>query len=320
MTTATKSATPTKAELKAKLATLAADLEKARATQEEEMSKDWLEYAKDVTEKFFGGYPKVEAFLDRCVTQMTKRFWVISPLGRRRTMYRGLTGNNRFIADAGRRAKNSPIQGISSEAGVTAGYLILQHIHKYMLTFGIDMKLFSLYCRAVHDASYFEEAYRMVIPALHINQWVATQGITDYYEETFGFKFILSPEIEIEYGADAKNGYAWNWDLEVFPVLLLKVLCDLAKAGRIDEAKIPKIHKAMMHPWCDKEQRTWLQAHYPLLGVENLEKQIVHSVTYAWTTKGWDAIMATYKGALDLEDIPASVLAAIRDIDYKVER
>lgn len=296
MTTSTETKKPTKDELRKKLAELEASLEKAKQARDDEMSKDWLAYAQDVTDKFFGGYGKVEAFLNRCVRQVEERGWVISPIGRRRTMYRVLTGSPKFRGDAGRRAKNSPIQGFSSEVGVTTGYLILQHIDNYLRTFDLPDEWFSLYCRAVHDASYFEEVVDMLIPSLHINQWVATQGVTDYYEEVFNFKFILSPEIEIGWGADAKKTYAWNWDLTsatredlgasakgpaTLPEIFKQVLIDLAKAGHFPESKIPKLYRRIFEPWINKEQRRWLQSNYPLLLVPKLEKQICQCVRNA---------------------------------------
>lgn len=289
-------ATLSKDELRKKLADLNAQLEKAKAARDEEMEKDWLKYAQNVTEKFFGGYPKVKAFLDRCVDQAESRGWVISPIGRRRTMYRIFTGSPKYIGDAGRRAKNSPIQGFSSEVGVTSGYLILQHVHSYLLHFDLPLSFFSLYARAVHDASYFEEVFDMLIPALHINQSVATQGVTDYYEEVFNFKFVLSPEIEIDFGANAKQSYAWNWDLtsetrkdwggkpSTLPEIFMQVLLDLAKAGSIKESSIPKLYARIFEPWINKEKRRYLQSKYPLLGVQKLEKQICFAVEQAGFT------------------------------------
>ena len=277
---------PTLEELKKKLAAA----EKAR---DAEMEKDWQSYANNVAEKFFGGYQKSKQWLDKRVHEAETRVWVISPFGRRRTMYRIFTGSNKYIADAGRRAKNSPIQGISSEVGVTAGYLILQHIHAYLLRFELPIEWMSLYARAVHDASYFEEVVDMLIPALHINQWVATQGVTNYYEEVFNFKFILSPEIALDYGADAKNSYEWNWDLTTptredwggkpvtLPEIFKQVLMDLAKKKLIKESKIDSLYARIWEPWINKEKRHYLQGKYPLLLVPNLEKQICFAVKQA---------------------------------------
>lgn len=291
MTTAEKRP-PTQKELQAKLVELTGQLRAAQKARDEELNKDWLEYAQDVTDKFFGGYGKVKAFLDRCVKQVETRGWVIAPTGRRRTMYRVFTGSPKFRGDAGRRGKNSPIQGFSSEVGVTAGYLVLQHIHKYLQQFDLPIEWFSLYTRAVHDASYFEEVFSMLIPALHINQWVATQGVTDYYEEVFNFKFILMPEIEIDYGADAKKAYAWNWDLTsatrekwddptTLPEIFTQVLRDMVTRKLIKEEKIPEYYKQIWEPWISKEKRQWLQKNYPLLLVPNLEKQICAAVKNA---------------------------------------
>lgn len=270
---------PTKKELQAQLAELEIKLKKAHKARDEEMGKDWRAYAQDVTDKFFGGYQKVESFLGRCVEQIERRYWVISPFGRRRTMYRVLTGANKFVADAGRRAKNSPIQGLSSEVGVTAGYLVVKEIDKYMRHWGMDYKHFTLYCRAVHDASYFEESFPMLIPAIHINQHVATVGVTEYYAEVFNFRFILQPEINISFGADDnENSFEWDWDLEELPKLIRKSLDALVQKKQLDASKVDRVMEIILEPWINKEKRQWLQANYPLLGVSKLDKQICHAL------------------------------------------
>lgn len=270
-----------------KLKRLQGELKAAIEARDLEMDKDWLEYAQNVNDKFFDGFKKVKIFLDKCVKQAMERYWIISPLGRRRSLYRVLTENPKALGDAGRRAMNSPIQGISSEVGVTAGYLILKAIHSFMLAFDIPMKYFSLYCRAVHDASYFEESFCMLIPAIHINQHVATVGVVEYYEQTFGFKFNLAPEINMAFGANDADAHEWEWDMQgknSLPNLIKKAVDDLISTKQLAEDKREKVLEVIMHPWLDKDMRSYLQEHFPLLGRKDLDAEICASCEEAGFT------------------------------------
>ena len=270
-----------------KIARLKKELKQAKVARDEEMGKDWNSYAQGVNDKFFGGYPNVKKFLDSCVQKALDRFWIISPLGRRRTLYRAMTEAPGFIADAARRAMNSPIQGISSEVGVTAGYLILQAIHKFMQEFDMPMKHFSLYCRAVHDASYFEESFCMLIPAIHINQHVAVDGVVDYYERVFDFKFNLAPEINMAFGSNDTDSYEWEWDLfgpNSLPNLIKKTVDDLIKNKLLDESKKDRVLEIIMYAWTNKKMRHYLQKHFPILGVKDLEQEICDSCEEAGFT------------------------------------
>lgn len=277
---------PTREELIKELADATAALQKAEAAQEEELvsskaeyssqrdESGWLGYAEDVYEKFFAGYPQVAARIDLYKEQIRERLWVVSPIGHRRTMYRILTGIRSFIAGAERRAVNSPIQGFSSQAGSTAGYLVVCEMHDYCLKRGIDTKFITLYCRAVHDASYFEEAYRMILPAIHINQHVATVGLHDYYKKVFNFDLLLDPEIEMDIGASDARSDSWNWVLDDLPKLITGTIDERVKDGYLAADKRDAAVRAAFHPWINKEERHYLQQHYPLLQVTDLEEQI----------------------------------------------
>lgn len=270
----------------AEIAAASAALEAAKKAQEQEMVTDkkpyanradptgWLGYSEEVYNKFFDGYPKIAELIERYHAQIEQRYWVMSPAFKRRTMYRVLTGSPRFIGDAKRRSVNAPIQGISSEGGITAGYLIQKEVYAYMLRMEMDMRYFTFYCRAVHDATYSEEAHCMIIPSIHINQHVATVGVHEFFRDTYGFEPILDPEIELEIGPSDARGTAWNWVLDDLPPLLINTVDERIKDGYIKPEKRDSTLRTIFQPWVDKRTRNILQRRYPLMQVEDLEDQI----------------------------------------------
>jgi hypothetical protein len=234
----------------------------------------WLGSSQEVYDKFFKGYPGVAARIETYKEQIRERLWVISPIGQRRTMYRILTGDPSFIAGAERRAVNSPIQGISSQVGITAAYLIQCEVYEYCLARKIPVEYTTMFVRAVHDASYFEESYRLIIPAIHINQHMATVGVHEYYKREFNYEFLLDPEIEMEVGASDARAESWNWVLDDLPPLLIKALDDRIKDGYVKAEHRAKALEVIFRPWVNKAERQYLQRKYPLLQVSDLEEEI----------------------------------------------
>lgn len=263
-----------------------AALKKAEAAELEEMvtskkkyvtEKDptgWLGYAEEVYQAFFAGYPGVAKMIERYQKQIVDRYWVMSPSGKRRTMYRVLTGSKKVIGDAKRRAVNSPIQGYSSELGVTAGYLVQKHFDLFLTKWGLPDSYFTCFSRVVHDASYSEEKYAMLLPALHINQWCATIGLHEYYKEAYGVDMILDSEIEMEIGASDARGDAWNWVLDDLPPLIIKYVDERIKDGYLAKDLRQKTLDSIFEWWYDDKKREYLLTRYPLMGVVDLDAEI----------------------------------------------
>lgn len=241
-----------------------------------------MEYTQEIVDKLFSTYQKGKIWLDKVRDQATTRGWVMSPIGRRRNLYRVFTGKRKFIADAGRRAQNSPIQGISSEYGCTTGLLCVYAMDKYCREFDIPEETFMLYCRAVHDANEFEIPYELVIPAAHIMNYEATYGAVAYYEKVFGMKFNVEPEIEIEINARGDESYKWDWSL---PNLLEKCIFEsLTDAVEIDLIRHDEgldVWNKITAPWRSKAKRTYLLDNWPLLNRADLHDEIRAAVAAA---------------------------------------
>ena len=267
-------ATPTK-ELKAQYAKLKDELIEAE-------EKDWESYSKDLQDKLFKDYFKLGEYLTLCADQVEKYYHVASPIGRVRNLYRAMTGKRGIISAARRRGQNAPIQGISSEIGCAAGYLILKESACYLEDNNLSMDYFPDYCRAVHDANYFLAKYEFVIPMMHITAHMATTGAVRWYEENFSIKFNVHPEIELEVSAHEQNSYKWDWSMCNLAENIVNSLIDQVDIDYLDLKDIRKVLKTIYKPWVNQETRDDLQKHYPLLGVVDLNTQMDLGIKHAF--------------------------------------
>lgn len=239
--------------------------------------KAWgLKYTQEIVDKLFSSYHKGKDWLDRVKEQAATRGWVISPIGRRRNLYRVFTGSRKFIADAGRRAQNSPIQGVASEVGATAGLLILRAADEYRrhMDWPVDEDFID-FCRVVHDACYFGVPFRYVIPMMHIIAHEATYGVTKYYEEVFGWKFNIEPEIEIDVGVTGDTSESWDWSFPHFFHVLTTAFTQGLRTGHFaDMQEVEDAYAIIIEPWKDKASRQYLLERWPLLNRSDLSKEI----------------------------------------------
>ena len=254
------------------------------------------DYAQEIIDKMFDSFSKGKEFIDYCVDSIEEKQWLISNLGRRRNIWRVITEKQKFIADASRRAKNSPIQGIASEAGSTSGYLVLREIDKYMREFGYDLtnkKLWPHYCRPVHDANYYQQPYYLVIPSLLIKSHMATHGLAQYYQEEFGWTLNVEPEIELEVSASEDKSHKWDWQIlqmrskekleaEKSEDSSLGAIIERAVDDQIALNILPAKHRAkvlatIFEPLNNPAKRKYLLKNYPLLAVTDpeIEKRLV---------------------------------------------
>lgn len=254
-----------------------ADLKQVNKDIEEANDRDWEEYAQDIVDKLFNEFPVGSAWLQDAIELVKKYGHVMSPIGRVRRLWRIYTGKRGVISAAGRRAQNSPIQGFASEIGCTAAFLILKHSYEFIKEFKLDMKSnFPLYNRAVHDANYFTTPFAFVIPHIHITQYVATNGVTDWYREIFGLKFTIEPEIELEIGASESKVacYKWLWEIPDLLTHIYHSLLNLVEYKRLSPEEVDPTFELILKPWKDKKMRKVLMERYPLLNIPDLNTQI----------------------------------------------
>lgn len=284
---------PTLKALKAELAKVKQDI-----ADIEYDSQAWgMKYTQDIVDKLFTSYHKGKEWLDRVKAQASDRGWVISPIGRRRNLYRVFTGSRKFIADAGRRAQNSPIQGVASEVGATAGLLIVQAADEYRRHMGWEIdEDFIDFCRVVHDACYFGVPFRYVIPMMHIIAHEATYGVTAYYEKVFGWKFNIEPEIEIDVGVTGDTSESWNWSFPHFFQVLTSAFAQGLRTGHFADMKeVEEAYEIIIEPWKNKATRLYLLERWPLLNRSDLSKEIFSAM------KAYDVVSAVQKFEADLK-------------------
>lgn len=263
----------TQAELKAELKKVRKDI----AALEHDPEGFGMEYTQGIVDKLYSTYKAGKAWLDKVKNQSATRGWVVSPIGRRRSLYRVFTGARKFIADAARRAQNSPIQGVASEVGTAAGMLIVQAADEFRVHQGwaADDEFID-FCRVVHDACYYGAPFRYVIPMIHFITHEATYGVTDYYRQEFGWEFNVEPEIEIDIGSSDDTAESWDWSFPNLFVVIGKALKNSIKIGHIDSvADAVDAYETIVAPWRDKDTRKYLFTRWPLLGRSDLTKEML---------------------------------------------
>jgi DNA polymerase I-like protein with 3'-5' exonuclease and polymerase domains len=236
-----------------------------------------LEEAQEIIDKLFEEFPDGAAWLEDAIFLVKKHGHVMTPSGRVRRLWRVYTGKRGVIAAAGRRAQNSPIQGFASEMGCTAAFLILVKSFELIKELEWDLKeCMPKYNRAVHDANYFIAPFKFLIPFIHIQQYMSTNGIADYYEEKFGLKFTIEPEIEIELGASESkySSYKWSWEIPELLTIIYSSLVHLSRLGRLKPEDVDPTFDLIIEPWVDPKLRAILQERFPLLNVKDLDSQI----------------------------------------------
>lgn len=260
------------------------------AELKEFQERDWVEYADGLQEKLFTEFSKLSKYLNLCADRILKDSHVTSPIGRVRNLFRILVNTSSMNGAARRRAQNAPIQGISSEIGSTAGYLILKESDDYITRNKLDQSQFPMYCRAVHDANNFVAKYEFVIPLIHIMSHQATTGAVNWYESTFGMKFNVHPEVDIEIGAHDKDSRKWDYSMKNLAEVIVKGLIDQVDIGRLEISEVPSALATIYRPWIDVDTRRQLQANYPILGIPDLDAQIVEGIKHAkFLFKEWSS-------------------------------
>jgi len=256
------------------------------------LEEDRSPYAQDIMDKLFAEFSKGKAWIDKMVKMAEEEFYVYSPIGRRRLMLAGLMGDQGITAKQTRRGANAPIQGFASEIGTKASRRIMETYYDQCATLRKMMKLddwkpsrFRIFFnRIVHDASYFCVPYEMVIPFIHILQWEATYGITKAYADEFGVHFTIEPEIEIEVSSRDDKSYKWDWSIPNLVVNIEKALTDMEDMKKLDMPKA-EVMKRIFKPWRSAQVRAYLQEHFPLLNVTDLDEQILTAVKPVYVRK-----------------------------------
>lgn len=252
------------------------ELKKLVAEFEAILEEDRSEAAQEIIDKMFAEFKQGDKWVKRMQQMATEKFYVFSPIARIRHLYAAMTGIRSIISRQVRRGMNAPIQGFASEVAVKASMRVLKSFYKDRKKLAKLLGLKSLptvkFNRIVHDALYYTVPYEMVIPFLHILQYEATYGVAKAYEEEFGLKFTVEPEIEMEFGTKDTNSLKWDWSLPQLVSLIEATVDEGIKNKLLTEDREVILDK-IWAPWRNKESLAYLDKTYPLLGV-SLQKEI----------------------------------------------
>lgn len=228
-----------------------------------------VEFAKDLIDKLFARFKKGGQWINWTKKHAEENYYTYSPIGMRRNLHGFMTGIRAITSSMLRKAANSPIQGFASQIGVTASRLVDLHVYDTLLELGYmteDSEVLDAdIVKAVHDALHSEVPYEILLIYVHILQWVATYGVTEYYEKKFGVKFPIEPEIEIEIGASEDNMYKWNFREDQLFEIIEKALVDQTKINLTVDPK--NIKAEIMKAYENKKVKRYLEDNYPILGV-----------------------------------------------------
>jgi ribosomal protein L29 len=263
-----------KKELREELDKLRKELPEVQAELKEAQERDWKAFAEDLIAKLFHRYAKGAAWLTWAKKFAEKNGYVYAPTGRRRNLPGVMIGNASLVAALLRRAVNSPIQGTASDVTATAARLTAVHFYRYLKKFQMADGLEYLPGEAlklVHDATYAEAAYEHMLAYLHITQWIATYGVTEYYRKEFGFDFNIEPEIEVEIGAQEDKMYKWDWTDEGLKKIVRLTLEDQVTIKMLKTDQVEAVFKRIFRVYRNPEISKYLRERYPILGVADDE-------------------------------------------------
>ena len=231
-----------------------------------------VDFAKDLIQKLFSRFAKAGNWLEWSKGHAVTHYYTYSPFGFRRNLFGIMTGIRGAVASLQRKAANSPVQGLASQAGITVARLIALEVLDTAIAFDLmdeetDADLIAQVLKAVHDANYTETPYRFIVPMIHIMQYVATYGVTDYYKDELNVVFDVEPEIEIEVGVTEDKHYKWNWRNDNLRDIIDKSLADQVKLGDITEKDLKRIRDEIEAPLLNRKFKRHLDKTYPILGL-----------------------------------------------------
>lgn len=184
----------------------------------------------DIYNNFFSKFKKAKKKLDDWCKQALTFGYVSSPIGRRRNMWAGVLGYDRCKGDVKRRAQNSPVQGIASDAAVMASRLLELAITEFLLRHKLMKKNVPMapvgVCAMVHDSTEVETPYEMFFITMWIMEYIAITGVRKYFKEAFDYELGVDLAIEFEVGSLGDKMRKWDWTKANLKEVIYKALED----------------------------------------------------------------------------------------------
>ena len=176
-----------------------------------------LEAIKALVKAFFKRFPVGAGWFDKIKDKAAKQLFVESPLGRRRNLWAFLIPKDAksydgVYAATGRRAVNSPIQGMGSDFLVSGARKIEEDKYAYYLKTKRYPDFYMT--NSVHDSLEFSVAYKDVWLAIRMIEAGLTYGVMDVMIKRHGMTFPVPLEIDFEIGANIRDCAAWDYSVK----------------------------------------------------------------------------------------------------------
>lgn len=186
-----------------------------------------LEDIKDLVKRFFKRFPVGAGWFDKIKEKAAKKLYVESPLGRRRNLWAFLIPKDAksydgVYAATGRRAVNSPIQGMGSDFLVSGAREIENAKYAHYRKTGHYPDFYM--SNSVHDSLEFSCAYEDLWIAIQMIEHNLTYGVMEVMTKRHGLTFPVPLEIDFEIGSNIRDCKGWDYSLVGLEELLTKAV------------------------------------------------------------------------------------------------
>lgn len=179
-------------------------LKKKRRETDEVLSREYeyyLEQAEEAFDRLKSVWHVLFEWMADTQKHAAKTFQVHYPNGRIRHLY-GYLSNDIWIHRAmDRRATNSPVQGVSSDIGITSIYCAAEWCHRNCWSKGIDFDYVPM--NVVHDANYNDVQFEHLPLGVYLLEHAMSTLPARYYKKHFGW------DIGVPLGYDIDMGLNW---------------------------------------------------------------------------------------------------------------
>jgi uracil-DNA glycosylase family 4 len=169
--------------------------------------------AKKLSETFMSQFPASAKWLEFIQQFAQHRSYVESPIGRRRRLDAFIGGDKQQVAAALRQARNSPIQGVASDACLIGASQMTQYI--------LDNDLASWKGQnAVHDSFVSQVPIDEVADYIAVAKEKFTTEVMDYMTDIWGVEFPCPLEVDFDIGKSWGELKGWDGAPTTFDPIL----------------------------------------------------------------------------------------------------
>lgn len=168
------------------------------------------EEAERLLDKFAGAFPVGWEWLQRCPRNAREAWYIESPIGRRRRLpgYLCWTSSmshddRKLVSECDRMAKNSPIQGISSDASFLGAALFAQYIETHDLSWKVQ--------NVVHDSCVYQVPIAELRRSVSVAEQCFTVDTMNRLTDVWGMEFSCPIEIDFEFGLTWGGLTKWDF-------------------------------------------------------------------------------------------------------------